>query len=61
MNIHTDFLPRVKVEDPGRNDKSLSYTGQADFTKAEPDIRTMNPRLPNMRPRSLASKNNSYT
>jgi hypothetical protein len=42
-------------------DKTLSYTGLPDFKEEQPEILKMEPKAPSTRPRTVASKNNSYS
>lgn len=42
-------------------DESLSYTGLRDFEDVKPEVIKQGPKLPNQRPRTKASQNNSYT
>lgn len=59
MNVLKDFLPRVKVQET--RDETLSYSGKSDFTREEPEIKTLGSTRRADRPRTKASVNNSYT
>ena len=42
-------------------DTTYSHTGLQDFKELQPEVKTLGPKLPNPKPRSRASQNNSYT
>lgn len=54
-----DILGRV--QETRHNDETLSYTGVRDFKDKDPEIVKMDPKSPNLKPRTTASKTNSYT
>jgi hypothetical protein len=49
------------VQETQYNDESYSYTGVRDFKEEKPEILKMGPKGPNLKPRTVASKNNSYS
>jgi len=55
-----DILGRG-IQETQFKDESYSYTGLRDFKEKDPEIVKQGPRVPDPRPRSKASQNNSYT
>lgn len=49
------------VQETRFKDESFSYTGVRDFKEEKPEILKMEPKAPYSRPRTNASKINSYT
>lgn len=60
MDVHKDFIPRVK-EEKHPNDKSFSHTGNPDFTNEAPEIVSLKPLRSPEQVRTRKSLNNSYT
>jgi hypothetical protein len=49
------------IQETRYKDESFSYTGVRDFKEDQPEILKMGPKLPNTKPRTKVSQNNSYT
>ena len=49
------------IQETRFNDESYSYTGTRDFKEEKPEIQVIGPKVPNSRPRTKVSQNNSYT
>lgn len=49
------------IQETQYKDETFSYTGTRDFKDDKPEILKLGPKGPNLRPRTIVSKNNSYT